>query len=120
MRAGKMAAGLLLALVALVGVGVALSWAPDRPVETLTGRWAPPPSQFVSIEGMQMHLRDEGPRTDSQPIVLLHGTSASLHTWDGWTEALKSGRRVIRMDLPGFGLTGPMPDGNYQIGRAHV
>ncbi|MDQ5926014.1 alpha/beta hydrolase [Aquabacterium sp.] len=117
MRAGKMAAGLLLALVALVGVGVALSWAPDRPVETLTGRWAPPPSQFVSIEGMQMHLRDEGPRTDPQPIVLLHGTSASLHTWDGWTEALKSGRRVIRMDLPGFGLTGPMPDGNYRLSR---
>ncbi|MBP7132016.1 MAG: alpha/beta hydrolase [Aquabacterium sp.] len=112
-----MAAGLLLALVALVGVGVALSWAPDRPVETLTGRWAPPPSQFVSIEGMQMHLRDEGPRTDPQPIVLLHGTSASLHTWDGWTEALKSGRRVIRMDLPGFGLTGPMPDGNYRLSR---
>ena len=117
MRAGKMAAGLLLALVALAGVGVALSWAPDRPVETLTGRWAPPPSQFVSIEGMQMHLRDEGPRTDPQPIVLLHGTSASLHTWDGWTEALKSGRRVIRMDLPGFGLTGPMPDGNYRLSR---
>jgi len=117
MRAGKMAAGLLLALVALVGVGVALSWAPDRPVETLTGRWAPPPSQFVSIEGMQMHLRDEGSRTDPQPIVLLHGTSASLHTWDGWTEALKSGRRVIRMDLPGFGLTGPMPDGNYRLSR---
>ncbi len=117
MRAGKMAAGLLLALVALVGVCVALSWAPDRPVETLTGRWAPPPSQFVSIEGMQMHLRDEGPRTDPQPIVLLHGTSASLHTWDGWTEALKSGRRVIRMDLPGFGLTGPMPDGNYRLSR---
>ena len=104
MRAGKMAAGLLLALVALVGVGVALSW-------------APPPSQFVSIEGMQMHLRDEGSRTDPQPIVLLHGTSASLHTWDGWTEALKSGRRVIRMDLPGFGLTGPMPDGNYRLSR---
>ncbi len=35
---------------------------------------------------MQVHLRDEGPRTDPQPIVLLHGTSASLHTWDGWTE----------------------------------
>lgn len=117
MRAGKIAAGVLLALVAVTGVGVALSWAPDRPVETLTARWAPPPSQFVPLQGMQVHLRDEGPRTDPQPIVLLHGTSASLHTWDGWADALKDQRRVIRMDLPGFGLTGPMPDGDYRLTR---
>ena len=117
MRAGKIAAGVLLALVAVTGVGVALSWAPDRPVEALTARWAPPPSQFVPLQGMQVHLRDEGPRTDPQPIVLLHGTSASLHTWDGWAAALKGQRRVIRMDLPGFGLTGPMPDGDYRLTR---
>lgn len=117
MRAGKIAAGVLLALVAVTGVGLALNWAPDRPVDTLTARWAPPPSQFVPLQGMQVHLRDEGPRTDPQPIVLLHGTSASLHTWDGWADALKGQRRVIRMDLPGFGLTGPMPDGDYRLTR---
>ena len=116
MRAGKIAAGVLLALVALTGVGVALSWAPDRPVETLTARWAPLPSQFVPLQGMQVHLRDEGPRTDPQPIVLLHGTSASLHTWDGWVAELAKERRVIRVDLPGFGLTGPHPAGTYGIG----
>ena len=62
---------------------------------------------------MQVHLRDEGPRDDSVPIVLLHGTSSSLHTWDGWADSLKGTRRVIRFDLPGFGLTGPAPDGDY-------
>lgn len=113
----KVLGGLLLALVVLVGVGVAQAWAPDRDVDGLKARWAPPPSQFVGLMGMQVHLRDEGPRNDPQPIVLLHGTSASLHTWDGWAEALKGQRRVIRMDLPGFGLTGPMPDGNYQLTR---
>jgi pimeloyl-ACP methyl ester carboxylesterase len=66
---------------------------------------------------MQVHLRDEGPRDDPEPIVLIHGTSASLHTWDGWTDTLKGQRRVIRMDLPGFGLTGPAPDGNYSMTR---
>jgi pimeloyl-ACP methyl ester carboxylesterase len=104
---------LLLALLA----AVALSWAPDRSVESLKGRWAPPPSTFVTLQGMQVHLRDEGPRDDPEPIVLIHGTSASLHTWDGWTEALISQRRVIRMDLPGFGLTGPAPDGDYRMTR---
>ncbi|WP_290906384.1 alpha/beta hydrolase [Aquabacterium sp.] len=111
----KVLGGLLLVLGVLVGLGVVKAWAPDRDVDSLKARWAPPPSQFVGLMGMQVHLRDEGPRSDPQPIVLLHGTSASLHTWDGWAEALKGQRRVIRMDLPGFGLTGPMPDGNYQL-----
>ena len=47
------------------------------------------------------------------PLVLLHGTGASLHTWDGWVDELKSDHRVVRMDLPGFGLTGPDPEGRY-------
>lgn len=107
---------------ALVGIGCAWLigfivwyWAPDRSVAELSARWAQPPSQFVALQNMQVHLRDEGPRDDLVPIVLLHGTSASLHTWDGWAEQLKASRRVIRMDLPGFALTGPFPDGNYRI-----
>lgn len=105
------------ALLALVAGFVALSWAPDQPVEALSARWAPPPSQFVPIDGMSVHVRDEGPRGDPRPIVLLHGTSASLHTWDGWVAGLAGSHRVIRLDLPGFGLTGPMPDGDYSIDR---
>ena len=66
---------------------------------------------------MNIHLRDEGPKTDQDPIVLIHGTSASLHTWNGWEDELKQGRRVIRFDLPGFGLTGPDPKNNYTIER---
>src|SRR6202171_855433 len=90
-------------------------WAADRPVSELTARWAPPPSVFIDVAGMHVHMRDEGVRDDPNPIVLLHGTAASLHTWEGWVEALKTRRRVIRFDLPGFGLTGPSPDGNYGI-----
>jgi pimeloyl-ACP methyl ester carboxylesterase len=106
---------LLLAVLVLVGIGVASAWAPDRSVEELKARWAPAPSQFVAIDGMQVHLRDEGPRDDPHPIVLLHGTSASLHTWNGWADALKATRRVVRMDMPGFGLTGPNPSGDYTL-----
>ena len=116
-RALRWIGAALLLLLALAAVAVALSWAPDRPVESLKSRWAPPPSVFVPVAGMQLHLRDEGPRDDPLPIVLLHGTSASLHTWDGWTQELSKTRRVIRFDLPGFGLTGPFPDGDYRIER---
>lgn len=96
--------GVLLMLTALA---VPLARAPDRPVETLVARWAPPPSDFIEVKGQMVHLRDEGPRDDQSPIVLIHGTSASLHTWEGWVAALKGQRRVISFDLPGFGLTGP-------------
>lgn len=118
MRAfAKIAAGLL-AVAGILGAGfVALSWAPDRPVAELKARWAPAPSTFVEVAGMSVHLRDEGPRDDPSPIVLLHGTSASLHTWEGWTRALAGERRVIRFDLPGFGLTGPAPDSDYTVER---
>ena len=94
-------------LMMLTALALSLSRAPDRPVETLVARWAPPPSDFIEVKGQVVHLRDEGPRGDPAPIVLLHGTSASLHTWEGWTKALKAQRRVISFDLPGFGLTGP-------------
>jgi pimeloyl-ACP methyl ester carboxylesterase len=108
--------GLLIAIVlcAYVYVYVAFSEA-DRPVEELTERWATPPSQFLSISGMKVHVRDEGPKDDPLPIILVHGTSASLHTWDGWTEVLSQHHRVIRFDMQGFGLTGPHPDAKYRI-----
>lgn len=96
--------GVLLLLTALA---VPLVQAPDRSVETLIQRWAPPPSELIELKGQLVHLRDEGPRADPAPVVLLHGTSASLHTWEGWAKALRGQHRVISLDLPGFGLTGP-------------
>ena len=113
----KVAAGVVVAACVLVAAFVVLNWAPDRPVSELTARWAPPPSTFIDIAGMNVHLRDEGPQDDPTPVVLLHGTSASLHTWEGWARAFAGKRRVIRFDMPGFGLTGPAPDHNYRIER---
>jgi pimeloyl-ACP methyl ester carboxylesterase len=107
---------LLLILAGLLffgAIGLVLTWAPDQPVEELKVRWAPPPSRFIQVNGQQVHLRDEGPHDDPAPIVLLHGTSSSLHTWDGWARALRDQRRVIRFDLPGFGLTGPDRQNDY-------
>ena len=109
----RLAGGLLIVL----SLGVALSYAPDRPVDTLVARWAPPPSDFIDLGGQLVHLRDEGPRDDALPIVLIHGTGDSLHTWQGWADRLKATRRVIRFDLPGFGLTGPAADGDYRGDR---
>src|SRR5207253_1084820 len=57
----------LVVLVA-IAIWVAGAWQVDRPVESLTARWAPPPSQFVELAGLRVHLRDVGPREDPLPI----------------------------------------------------
>ena len=82
------------------------------PVETLKEQYTDDASQFVSIDGLEVHYKDEG---SGLPIVLLHGTSASLHTWDAWTEELIKEYRVIRMDLPAFGITGPNATNQYDL-----
>ena len=96
----------------LTALAATLSHAPDRSVESLVARWAPPPSDFMVVKGQLLHYRDEGVRSDPEPLVLLHGTSSSLHTWEGWVASLRGSRRVITFDLPGFGLTGPF-SGQY-------
>lgn len=102
--------GILLMLAAL---GFAAGKAPDRSLESLVPRWAPPPSDFIELDGQLVHYRDQGPSSDPLPLVLIHGTSASLHTWEGWATQLAQTRRVISFDLPGFGLTGPAADADY-------
>lgn len=57
-----------------------------------------------------VRYRDEG---QGQPVLLLHGVCASLETWDGWAQLMKGNYRIIRIDIPGFGLTGPAPDKSY-------
>jgi len=94
-------------LLMLTAFAVPLMRAPDRDVQTLVQRWAPPPSEFLDLNGQLVHYRDEGPRNHPLPLVLVHGTSASLHTWEGWARALRGQHRVISFDLPAFGLTGP-------------
>jgi pimeloyl-ACP methyl ester carboxylesterase len=88
---------------------------PDIPLNELKAKYTNTESSFISVDGMDVHFRDEGNQTDSIPIVLIHGTASSLHTFDAWTNSLKNSNRVIRIDLPAFGLTGPFPDRNYSI-----
>jgi pimeloyl-ACP methyl ester carboxylesterase len=86
---------------------------PDVSVDSLKIQYTDSNSHFMSVDGLEVHYKDEGSGT---PIILLHGTSASLHTWDGWTkELIKNNYRVIRMDLPAFGITGANKDNLYDL-----
>ncbi|MEM7373690.1 MAG: alpha/beta fold hydrolase [Bacteroidota bacterium] len=67
-------------------------------------------SRFFHWQGVDVHVKDEGNGT---PILFLHGTSSSLHTWDDISDSLKSNHRIIRLDLIGSGITGPHPQRDY-------
>lgn len=116
LRGWRLLVFVLFDLLFLLGIALYFGYREDLPVERLRERYGKAPSQFVTLDGLDgVHLRDEGPREDPAPIVLLHGTSSSLHTWDGWVPVLvAAGHRVLRVDLPGFGLTGPRADGDYR------
>ena len=103
---------LLLFLLIVLGF-CALNWQNDLPLNELKQKYANSESEFVEIDGMPVHYRDEGNTSDSIPLVLIHGTGASLHTWEEWVKALKENHRIITFDLPAYGLTGPNPTGDY-------
>jgi pimeloyl-ACP methyl ester carboxylesterase len=69
-------------------------------------------SRFATLDGMRVHHTRLG---RGEPILLLHGSGASLHIFDPIAERLASSLEVVRLDLPGFGLTGPRPDRDYTI-----
>ena len=60
----------------------------------------------------RVHIRDEGYK--NKPVLfLIHGIVSALQTWDGWVRELKKDFRIVRLDLPGFGLTGPSANKKY-------
>ncbi len=104
---------LLFAIGVLAGVA---QWAysPSLPADMLIARYANDHSKFIDVGGAHAHVRDEG-NPDGIPLVLVHGSSGSLHIWEGWVRALGGQARLISFDLPGHGLTGAWPRDEYTV-----
>ncbi|MFL5334045.1 MAG: alpha/beta fold hydrolase [Geminicoccaceae bacterium] len=101
----------LVLAAAVVSAGFWL-YTPDQPRAALEAKYLAAPGDYLDVAGLRLHLRDSGPK-DAPAVILLHGFGASLHTWEPWARGLSSDHRVIRFDLPGFGLTGADPSGDY-------
>ncbi len=101
--------------VAVLGIVGVVLWlyAPDKPRAALEAAY---PGDYRTVDGVRLRLRDTGPR-NAPAVILLHGFGASLDTWEPWAQSLSVHYRVIRFDLPGFGLTGPDPTGDYTDAR---
>lgn len=59
-------------------------------------------SRFVDAGGLRWHIQQMG---DGPPVVLIHGTGASTHSWRALAPLLAERFTVIAPDLPGHGFT---------------
>jgi pimeloyl-ACP methyl ester carboxylesterase len=109
---------LLIILVILFSAGAWL-YTPDKNAAALRATYDDSATGYISAAGILLRVRDTGPR-DAPAVILLHGFGASLDTWEPWAVVLSQRYRVIRFDLPGFGLTGPDPSQDYSDRRAMV
>jgi len=91
-------------------------WTPDKDSASLERRYLRSPEDLLEVAGIRLHVRDSGPK-DAPAVILIHGFGASLHTWEPWAAVLSADRRVIRLDLPGSGLSSPDPTGDYRDAR---
>ncbi len=80
--------------------------------EILEAKYITPTDKFVDVGAARVRVRIEGPE-DAPVIIMNHGFTHSLETWDGWAAAFKDDYRVVRYDLAGHGLTGPDPEMRY-------
>jgi len=102
----------LLTSTLLLALAAYALWAPDLAFAELQKRYSSTSNNVVNVDGMRIHYKDTGPQ-DAPVLLFLHGFGSSLQTWDVWAGALEQKYRVIRLDLPGFGLTGPSPSNDY-------
>jgi pimeloyl-ACP methyl ester carboxylesterase len=85
--------------------------------EDVVAKHATADSKFMVLEGndgIRVHYADQG---NGPAVLLVHSSAGDLFDWDPWVSVLRANYRVVRLDLPAFGLTGPVPSGNYSIDR---
>ncbi|MCG8440607.1 MAG: alpha/beta hydrolase [Caulobacterales bacterium] len=107
---------IIAAVVVLAVVPSVSYWWTARDLEpsVVEARYVTASDRFLVIDGTRTRVREEG-RVDSQTVVLVHGFTDSLETWDGWAAELTDQYQIVRYDLRGHGLTGPDPDKRYDI-----
>ena len=96
----------------LLALSVWLAWTPDKTEQVLLQSYSRPGTARLMVQQQPVFVQDSGPR-DAPAILLLHGFGASLQAWDDWAPALEKNLRVLRIDIPGFGLSGPAVNQDY-------
>lgn len=103
--------GYSLGAILLIILALGIAWyQSDIPAEELEKKYFVQGSSYLPVGPDKIHVRQQGVGT---PIFLLHGSFASLHTWQAWEKELSQHYRTISLDFPGHGLTGPSASVRY-------
>jgi magnesium chelatase accessory protein len=69
-------------------------------------------SRFVAAGGLTWHVQCAG---HGPPLLLLHGTGASTHSWRDLLPRLARSFSVVAPDLPGHGFTSALPPSRQSL-----
>ena len=87
----------------------------DIPKESVIAKHAKGASEFIELkDGSLIHVRDEGNK-NGNTLVLIHGSNGSLFNFESMNKFLINEFRVVSLDLPAHGLTGPVNSNNYSF-----
>lgn len=89
------------------GAGDRLDWARDGRAWPMRAS-----SRFVLAGGLRWHVQRVG---SGPPILLVHGTGSSTHSWRALVERLASAFELVAFDLPGHGFSDPAPPGGETL-----
>lgn len=108
-------------LIALAAVVVAtylgcVAYAYYPRVETESLKFAEASDRFIAVNGHRIRYRDEaGPSAHGPSLILIHGYANNLRTFDRLVPELSGVSRIVRLDLPGFGLSDKPVDYDYSM-----
>lgn len=80
---------------------------PRLTVAELRAKYQDARSRYMTIKGTEIHYKDEG---KGPVLFMVHGSQSSLRTWDRITQLLKGRYRIIRYDIPAYGLSASVSD----------
>lgn len=98
----KKIAGILLISILLPAAYLMLRPDQTRTTAELRAIYETPHSAYCAWRGGKVHYTDRG---DGLPVLFIHGFGASFKNWDAAVDSFPAGFRLVRVDLPGFGLS---------------
>jgi pimeloyl-ACP methyl ester carboxylesterase len=76
-------------------------------------------SRVIDVQGVATYLLEVGA---GDPVLLVHGSGPGITASMSWLPVMESlaaaGRRVIAVDMPGYGKSAPLPDADTPVNVA--
>ncbi|MDT0260541.1 alpha/beta fold hydrolase [Jatrophihabitans lederbergiae] len=92
----------------------------DFPLAQVDPSRPPWPGRQLQVNGLDIQVRSTpSSNPDAEPALYVHGLGGASTNFTDFADLLSPWLSAEAIDLPGFGGSGPAPDGNYSI-AAHT